>query len=73
MSQDNTATTMHPLVGMVGELPVDDVLAVTVEVLDVRFGGWQHTQQFLVTPASGTGQRWVNGERVTNLRKPEGD
>lgn len=69
MSQQ-TARTMHPFVGMIGDLhsSADYPLTFRVEVLDVRprFGG----TDYHVRPVAGSGVRWVNADRVTDLAAP---
>jgi hypothetical protein len=65
-----TAATMHPFVGMVGDLHLRDdyPLTVQVKVLDVRTR-WG-ALDYLVTPVVGSGEKWVSGERVPDLGTP---
>jgi hypothetical protein len=59
---ESTARTMHPMIGLTGQLRVGDMI-VSVMILDVRerYG----RTDYLVTPRSGDGQQWKSAESIT--------
>lgn len=61
-----TAKEMVNTIGKTGTLRVEE-LQIEVEILDIR-NVWNRTD-FLVSPISGQGEKWVSGERVKILEQ----